>query len=138
MIAVTAAQAASLAKDYVYPAETPYTYKGEFTVDNSNNTVYYAISATLANAEGGKYIMNDMAYFLGALYRSGSGVTEITYKGVKYTWDETRGNKGSNWANAGSTLIWKLKTEYPGNTLPDSFIFGTNKGNLTFNLTITE
>ena len=132
----TLGQAASMANAYVYPAETPYTYKGEFTVNENTNTVNYAISATLANAEGGKYIMNDMAYFLGALYRSGSGVTEITYKGVKYTWDETRGNNGSNWANAGSTLIWKLKTEYLGNTLPDSFIFGTNKGDLKFTMTV--
>ena len=132
----TLGQAASMANAYVYPAETPYTYKGEFTVNENTNTVNYAISATLANAEGGKYIMNDMAYFLGALYRSGSGVTEITYKDVKYTWDETRGNNGSNWANAGSTLIWKLKTEYLGKTLPDSFIFGTNKGDLKFTMKV--
>lgn len=134
--AVTAAQAASLAMGYVYD---DYTYVGAISsIDNSNNTVNYTITQANAEANGGKNIMNDMARFLGALYRAeGTGITEITYKGVTYTWDETKGLKGSNWVDqAGTTLVSVLTADFLAHTITNSVTLGTNKGNLTFNITI--
>ena len=141
--AVTAAQAASLAKDYVYD---DYTYVGAISIDNSNNTVNYTITAAKAaetrpgDDTPGYHIMFDMARFLGALYRAeGTGITEITYKGVTYHWDENNGLLGSNWVDDNSkTLVSVLTADFNNNEITDSVVLGTNKGNLTFNITITE
>lgn len=144
--AVTAAQAASLAKDYVYPAETPYTYKGVFTVDNSNNTVNYTITQANATANGGKNIMDDMARFLGALYRANNGaITSLSYNNQTYTWDEDLKQqdgitpiKGSRWTDGTNTLVSVLTADFLAHTITNSVTLGTNKGNLTFNIIITE
>lgn len=134
--AVTAAQAASLAMGYVY---TDYTYAGTISIDNSNNTVNYTITQANANANDGKNIMFDMARFLGALYRAeGTGITEITYKDVTYHWDENNGLLGSNWVNGNTTLISVFAQDYKDEVITENnpVILGTNKGNLTFNITI--
>jgi hypothetical protein len=140
--AVTAAQAASLAKDYDYD---DYTYVGEISVDNSNNTVNYTITAEKAaetrpgDNTPGYHIMYDMARFLGALYRAeGSGITEITYKGVTYTWNENNGLLGSNWVNGNTTLVSVLTVDFNNHEITDSVVLGTNKGNLTFKINITD
>lgn len=56
--------------------------------------------------------MNDMARFLGALYRfdSGTSVKAIKYGNAKYVWNGTANLKGSNWvienaATQGNTLV---------------------------------
>ena len=142
--AVTAAQAASLAKDYVY--DPAYTYAGTISINNSTNEVNYTITEEKATEQrpGDEYpgfnIMNDMARFLGALFRAeGSGITEITYKDVTYSWDKDKGLKGSNWVDqTGTTLVSVLTADFLAHTITNSVTLGTNKGNLTFNITITE
>ena len=136
--AVTAAQAASLAKDYVY---ADYTYVGAISIDNSNNTVNYTITQANLAGNDGKNVMYDMARFLGALYRAeGTGITEITYKGVTYTWNENNGLLGSNWVNGNTTLISVFAQDYANGDITETapVILGTNKGNLTFKINITD
>jgi hypothetical protein len=50
--------------------------------------------------------MWDMARFLGALYRvQDSNVASIVYKGQEYTWNESLGLHGSNWAYYDEVLM---------------------------------
>lgn len=102
---------ASAAKDYVYPADNPYTYKGTITV-NGNSVTYSIASSSISD---GSAVMNDMARFLGALYRA-AGVQTIKYGGNTYTWrpDLAHDLKGSNWYDVANskTLVSVLKTGY--------------------------
>lgn len=86
------------AKDYQYnPA---YVYKGTVTVDNDSTTVKYKESVS------GQEAINDLARYLGALYRSeGSTVSAIEYNGKTYTWDKDGKLKGSNWKSGDLTLV---------------------------------
>ena len=55
--------------------------------------------------------MNDLARFLGALYRAG-GVQTLTYKGTNYTWDTAGTLHGSNWKDGqGNTLVSVITAE---------------------------
>lgn len=86
------------AKDYQY--DPAYNYKGTVTVDNNSTTVKYADSVS------GQEAINDLARYLGALYRSeGSTVSTIKYDGKTYTWDAKGTLKGSNWKDGELTLV---------------------------------
>ena len=124
---------AELAAEYEY---TPaYTYKG--TISCAVNNVTYTITEANAVENGGRNIMNDMARFLGALYRNG-GVTSLTYNGKAYTWDETKGLEGSNWVDAsGKTLVSVLAYDYR-NGVPNGtqLKLTTNMGDIVFTIVI--
>lgn len=101
-------QMVSDAFGYVY---TPaYQYKGTATADGNNITY----TPTGADAqEAAVNMMNDLARFLGGLYRA-SGVKGINYNNVDYIWDETAaGNlKGSNWYGNNATLVSAITAAY--------------------------
>jgi len=63
--------------------------------------------------------MNDMARYLGALYRvdTGTTITALDYKGTEYKWDGTL--KGSNWKNGVTTLVSVITADFVANQ--DSF-----------------
>ena len=87
------------AANYVYPSTTPYTYKGKYFVSDYD-VVYIPTAATLNDDA-----MNDIARYLGALYRA-AAVSKIEYEGTTYTWNQEHGLKGSNWEDAsGKTLV---------------------------------
>lgn len=91
------------ASEYLY---SDYTYTGEITIDGNTVTTKYE-SATEAQDN----MMNDLARFLGALYRAG-GVTSIVYGSDTYTWDTEGTLKGSNWKNGSTTLVSKITADY--------------------------
>lgn len=68
-----------------------FTYTGKQSITGNTITTTYN-SAAEANAN----MVNDLARFLGALYRAG-GVQQIVFNSKTYKWDETLGLKGSNW-----------------------------------------
>jgi len=85
-----------------YTYDPAYTYLANSVVyeDYVMYSEYYQSVLDAANPldplEG---IMFDMARYLGAVYRvEGSDITTIVYDGVEYTWNETLGLLGSNWA----------------------------------------
>ena len=125
--------AAALA--YTYPTATPYTYKGTFAVVDAN-TMTYDIDITNIGSNGIN-VRDDFARMLGALYRAG-GVTSITFDGKDYAWDETLGNKGSNWTNDTTTLVAELVNKFQGmlGAGKSKVTFITDRGNITFDIHI--
>jgi len=122
--------------NYVYPATNAYTYDGTFTQVDAQTIEYYITRAAAANG-----VVNDLARFLGALYRA-SGVTAITYDGVNYTWS-TDPNElmGSNWRDASNkTLVSTIISQFTPNlpNVPDHITFTTDKGDVTVNLYVTD
>ena len=53
--------------------------------------------------------MNDIARFLGALYRT-SGAEEIRYDGKVYKWNKAGTLKGSNWTENGDPMVPNTNT----------------------------
>lgn len=83
-----------------------YSPIGNYTIEGNTISVTYTISETT-----GKDMMNDLARFLGSLYES--GISTITYKDKKYTWDPDKGLKGSNFVDeSGTTLISTVVSEF--------------------------
>ena len=87
--------------------------------------------------------MNDMARYLGALYRvESSAVKSITFNGTVYTWNESLALKGSNWAAEDGTTLVSAIVKFYGEH-PSSSIAMTLKGTgdaavtLTFSFEIT-
>ena len=104
-------------------AATGYTYEdreyiGTFEpVILSGTAVRFdgTYSPEQAAKEEGSAIMNDMARFLGALYRidDGASVTKLTYKGTEYTWNAEGILAGSNWEDeSGKTLVSAIIDDY--------------------------
>jgi uncharacterized protein YqcC (DUF446 family) len=92
---------------YVY--DDGYSYVGDWVFDDVSNTY----TATYAADEFDPGAMNDLARYLGALYRQeGSTIIEIEYKDVTYTWDETEPNKGSNWYAGETSLVSVIVADY--------------------------
>lgn len=109
------------AQVYVY---TDYHYSGTSTI--SGRTVTYTPKL------GGEPVdmMNDMARFLGALWRTdnGASVNKIIYRETDYTWE---GNLlGSNWKNTETTLVSAIVTEF--SNAPQSLVFTINDVEVTF------
>ena len=72
-----------------------YDFESAITV--KGNTV--TLSQADATDETRNFYMNDVARFLGELYRTGD-VTKIVYNDVTYVWDESEPLSGSNWYDA--------------------------------------
>ncbi len=97
----------SKSKDYEYTPKYDYKYSGMEILENGVNVEYKNIKA-----ENTKVVMDDLARYLGAMYRvdNGESVKSIIYKDAKYIWD---GNlKGSNWKNENSTLIKEITNDF--------------------------
>ena len=92
------------AESYEY---NDYTYAGSWTTDGTN------VAYTQGTSDP-RDMMNDLARYLGALYRqdNGESVKSIEYNGTEYTWNEAIGLKGSNWANNGTTLVSVITADY--------------------------
>ena len=106
----SAAECISSALAYDYSTSgSAYTYNGALFADGT--TLLGGFTPAQAAADGSG-VMNDMARFLGALYRfdSGTSVKAIKYGNAKYVWNGTANLKGSNWvienpATQGNTLV---------------------------------
>ena len=107
----SAAECISSALAYDYSTSgSAYTYNGTLFADDT--TLLGGFTPAQAAADGSG-VMNDMARFLGALYRfdSGTSVSAIKYGNAKYVWNDTASLKGSNWviengaATQGNTLV---------------------------------
>jgi len=128
------------AKAYVY--DPVYPYVGSWAFDDPNN-VYTMTYDDTTFAPGA---MNDLARYLGALYRqSGSTVAAILYDGTTYTWDTTGSLLGSNWEDDdGKTLVSAITADVlAGEVDPDvgliltlSDVFHTE--NVTFKAVIND
>jgi DNA/RNA endonuclease YhcR with UshA esterase domain len=113
-----------------YTYDPAYTYLANSLVydDYTMYSEYYQSVLDAANPldplEG---IMFDMARYLGAVYRvEGSNITTIIYDGVEYTWNETLGLLGSNWAyydeilTTDVTLVSVIVDDFQAMVLTDS------------------
>lgn len=130
---------AELAKDYKYDPTYTYSYE-DLTIANTQATITYEKSKVTANP---KLVMNDMARYLGALYRvdNGATITALDYKGKEYTWNGAL--KGSNWKNDSTTLVSVITADFVASQ--DSFNTVTlqlkdangNTTNLTLKVVLT-
>ena len=96
-----AAQAADDSNWGVTGSGASYTPNGTWTV-NGNIITATGFADTTES-------MNDIARFLGALYRT-SGAEEIRYDGKVYNWDKTGTLKGSNWTENGDPMVTNINT----------------------------
>lgn len=129
-----------------------WVYQGNFTTAESGDGITVSGAYTLTQVADGT-AMNDMARFLGALYRQDNGATvaSITYSDEVYTWasGENASNLGSNWvkdpespAGQGNTLVSAIVSafqEKPGETFPLNLTLTDASGHtmtLTFQVTM--
>lgn len=133
----TALNATKKALSYSYE---DYSYNGTFgtpeTQDAAGNVV---LTYTARTPFDGTQVMNDLARMLGALYRANGGdVNSLTWNSNDFNWDETTTEptnlKGSNWRNAGGTLVSQIVAAY--NATPfTQLTLGTNLGqNITIQI----
>jgi hypothetical protein len=120
-----------------------YTYMIEPTVGGTTITYSGAYADGMAPYSGQPAAaIADLARFLGAVYRGNPEgfVTEITYDGTDYTWDETLGLKGSNWTDGTDTLVSKLTTDLASalatNPVETSFKLQINGEEVTVNVSL--
>ena len=120
----TAAGAVSSAMAYEYtPAYTP---KGTSTIDGSKIT--YTIPAATLSGEP-MAVINDLARFLGALWRTDDGTTvsSIKYGSTIYTWKPDEHGaylEGSNWRDSSTpavTLVKQISTDFSSITPPGPY-----------------
>lgn len=97
-----------------------WVYQGNFTTAESGDGITVSGAYTLTQVVDGT-AMNDIARFLGALYRqdNGAAIQSISYNGETYTWDADRGLLGSSWVkdpaseeNSGNTLVSVLVADF--------------------------
>ncbi|MFA7628618.1 MAG: Ig-like domain-containing protein, partial [Candidatus Dojkabacteria bacterium] len=128
-----------------YSYDPAYTYVGSYAFEDATN-IYTVTYNDTTFAPGA---MNDLARYLGALYRqTGATVASIDYKGTTYTWYVPAGQtelKGSNWRDAsGTTLVSVITAEALANqidpevgiTLTLSDVFHTE--DVTFRFVIND
>ena len=84
--------------------DAPYEPTGTFAVDG--NTITASGYDTTNMTQG----LNDTPRFLAALYKDGTGVTEIKYNGTTYTWNSDKG-PASKWYNGDSSLVGAIVTD---------------------------
>ena len=103
-------QVLSASKDYKYDPVYNYNYNKFEIVEDTAELEYKDIAV-----ENAKVVMNDLARYLGAMYRIDNGATvkSIEYKGQVYTWNGEL--KGSNWKNETSTLIKVITDDFKEN-----------------------
>ena len=125
------------APSYVY--DPVYTYVGNRVFDDATNLYTMTYSPAEFLAEGA---MNDLARYLGALYRqSTSTIIKIEFDGVDYTWDTTGTLLGSNWEDAsGNTLVSAMVAKYLAapSDLTITVADGVHTNTVTFRLLITN
>ena len=90
----------------------------------------------------GTPIMNDMARFLGALYRAG-GVTSLEYTTAEddtktYSWNDALTMDGSRWQDsAARTLVSQLAYDFRHGVPNGTTVkFGSNMGDIVFKVVI--
>ena len=141
---------------FKYTASTPgsnaYTPHGTTTIDGS--TVNYTISKTeaLTSEDGHNYIINDLARYLGSIWRidNGETVKKITYDSNAYVWNSAGTNKGSNWVlesdnskSLVSAITTALSSWLNGLTATDTTVIKlylndkTSTDPITINVTVT-
>lgn len=126
----TVAQLVKTAQDAGSYKYDGYEYVGSFEskVDGANVTISAEYTKEQFDLEGA---MNDMARYLGALYRvDNSAVKSITFNGTVYTWASNPTLAGSNWVKDASAAV------EDGNTLV-SAIVDYYQENLGSSLTMT-
>lgn len=111
LVIISSTLEAELASAAEYKYDPPYIPVGDinFDIDSNTYTGTYTAPQVLAGAP-----MNDMARYLGVLYRQpGSTITSIVYNGTTYTWDTTGTLVGSNWEDAsGKTLVSQVTDDF--------------------------
>lgn len=130
-----------------YEYDPAYTYSGDYAVAENGDTL--TLNGTYSLIEGvDGTAMNDMARFLGALYRADNGATvkAIVYGGETYTWanGENATNTGSNWvknadepANDGNTLVSQIVDDYQTDgTIGDLTLNGNYNASITLKLAL--
>lgn len=92
-----------------------YNYVSKYDLENGIIKVSYD-KEDIDN----KNMLNDLARFLGALYRVNPDLKSITYNNDIYTWNDDLNLKGSNWTKDDKTLVSVITEDYvnnPFNTL---------------------
>ncbi len=133
---------AEIGSGFDYEYDPAYNYVGAREFDDSNN-IY---TVTYDETQVAPHAMNDLARYLGALYRQdGATVRSIEYKGVTYTWDAEGTLVGSNWKDAdGKTLVSVITADFLSGTInPDVGIVltvadGIHTETVTFKMIITN
>lgn len=124
-------------EDYTYTSQLTHTVDGKNAVVSGR---YDTMETVLSGAS-----MNDMARYLGALYRFDNGATvkSITYNQETYTWSDNLDPalKGSNWVKnpeaseaEGNTLVSVIVDEFQAGKIQDAITFtleGTDGSALT-------
>ena len=100
-----------------------YTFVG--TVTSDKDTVTFSATGT--------DLMNDVARFLGGLYRSGNAST-IKFNGDTYVWDTTEHLQGSNWYDSADS---SLVTSPTANTLVSALVSAASATPIPSALTLT-
>lgn len=123
--------------DYEYTSQLTHTVNGKNAVVSGR---YDTMETVLSGAS-----MNDMARYLGALYRFDDGATvkSITYNQETYTWSDSLNPalKGSNWVKnpetpeaEGNTLVSVIVDEFQAGKIQDAITLtleGTDGSTLT-------
>ena len=123
--------------DYEYTSQLTHTVDGKNAVVSGR---YDTMETVLSGAS-----MNDMARYLGALYRFDNGATvkSITYNQETYTWSDNLDPalKGSNWVKnpeaseaEGNTLVSVIVDEFQAGKIQDAITLtleGTDGSTLT-------
>lgn len=123
--------------DYEYTSQLTHTVNGKNAVVSGR---YDTMETVLSGAS-----MNDMARYLGALYRFDNGATvkSITYNQETYTWSDSLNPalKGSNWVKnpetpeaEGNTLVSVIVDEFQAGKIQDAITLtleGTDGSTLT-------
>ena len=107
-----------------YAYSDGYTYTGAISVDG--NVITFTSASYDTSGAGAVLMMNDLARYLGALYRE-DGVQTITFAGTDYTWDPAGTLKGSNYTDGATTLVAAITTWFaanPGATVLDLTLDG--------------
>ena len=151
---LTPGEAAEAALDYDYDPAYTYNYE-DYDIDEDviefTYTQQKAAQTVTVEEHERSVIVNDLARFLGGLYRNNLDdedahiVTELTYGGNTYTWDTEGTLIGSNWKRGDNiTLVKDLAESMTLEDLqaailsgtPIEVTIGTNLGDLTLRLVI--
>lgn len=99
-----------------------YTPVGEATVTSAN-----VLSMRYGGSYTGTGVMNDLARFLGVLHDTGR-VQALSYGTDGYTWNETLGNQGSNWAKGETSLISVLVKDFRNGVITNKVALKLDNG----------
>lgn len=110
------------ATSYKYTDASKYEYTGKINVTGTTTSEvlfegnYESIN--LGDDDSKKAAMDDMARYLGALYRTDNGekIKAIKYNNKEYKWNEKGTLKGSNWQENGNgkTLVKQIVEDFRG------------------------